>query len=92
MPTTVSPDLVTRKEAEQQRLRDLSGQSIREDTVIVEVLYLDQWVRFDLSAMEAQYLSAADLVVRYLAPALQAVKLPRAAADADPSSSSTPSL
>ena len=49
---------VSREEAEQFRLVALSAQSERDDVVLIEMLYRDHWVRLDVSAMEAQYLSA----------------------------------
>ncbi len=60
-----------------ERLSVLSAQSERDDVVLIEVLYRDKWVQFDVSAMEAKYLSADELVQRYLKKAFDAVSLPR---------------
>ena len=73
-------------EAERVHLRALSEQSTRDDTVLVEVVYGQRWARFDLTAMEAQHLPLAELVSRFLVPALEAVQLSRSAG-ADQSSS-----
>lgn len=61
----------------QQRLAQLSAQSERDDVVLIEVLYRDKWVQFDISAMEAKYLSPEELMKRFFAKALAAVSLPR---------------
>ena len=76
---------VSREEAEQFRLVALSAQSERDDVVLIEMLYRDHWVRLDVSAMEAQYLSAEELVKRYLVPAFEAMQLHRTAALAEAS-------
>ena len=73
-------------EAERAHLRALSQQSTRDDTVLVELVYRGHWARFDMTAMEAQHLPLAELVTRYLAPALAAAGITRSAG-ADPSSS-----
>lgn len=77
---------VAEQEAEQRRLRRLRAQSEREDTLLVEVVYRDRYVTFDLPSMEARYLSVEALITRYLWPALQGLELTRAT-DADSSSS-----
>ena len=87
MPMTTTETALDAEIADQGRLSRLAAQSERDDTVLIEVLYRNRWVRFDVSVMEIQYLSDADLIKRYLMPALEAVHLNRRAAEAGPASS-----
>lgn len=80
---------MTVEQFERDRLAHLAAQSDAEDVVFVELVYRGKWVRFDLSAMQAQYLTAEALVARYLSPALAAVSLPRDAAGSSASETSS---
>ena len=87
MTTTAAAETVDQEHADQARLSTLAAQSERDDTVLIEMVYRTHWVRFDVSVMEMQYLSAADLVTRHLLPALRALQITERAAEADPASS-----
>ena len=65
--------------ADASTLADLSAQSERDDVVIIELLYRQQWVRFDVSAMEALHVAPDVLMARYFHQALEVVGLPRSA-------------
>jgi hypothetical protein len=72
---TVPAKTYTLAEADAQRLRDLAAISEDADEIFVEVVYHKQWVRFSLSAMEAKYLSTAELWDRHFGKALRAVQV-----------------
>lgn len=80
---SLSPEALDRA-----RLWALSAQSSRDDVVLVEMLYRGQWIRFDISHLEAVHVDAATLFARYFGKALTAVGIDRAPA-ADSSASST---
>ena len=61
-------------EADRARLARLSAASKEHDAVLVEVLYGDKWVRFDLSAMQLQHV--ADVARDHFARALVDVGAP----------------
>ena len=62
-------------QAELDRLARLSAQSDRDDVAIVEIIYKDRFVRFDISTMQAHHLTAAQLVARCFVEAFEAVHL-----------------
>ena len=87
MTTTITAEAIDQENADQARLSKLAAQSERDDTVLIEMVYRTHWVRFDVSVMEMQYLSAADLVTRHILPALRGLQITERAAEADPASS-----
>lgn len=71
-------DPLTVAEAAQIHLADLAAHAEKTDVAIVLVVYRGKWAQFDLSTMEAKYLSPAELFDRHLTEALAAVDLTRA--------------
>lgn len=65
-------------EAAMVHVAELAAQAEREDTVVCLLVYRGKWAQFDLSTMEAKYLSPDELFVRHLDEALAAVDLTRA--------------
>lgn len=78
----------TPEAADLRRMSVLSAQSKRDDVLLIEVLFHDRWVRFDLSLLEAKHVAAMTLFERYFGKALSAVGIARDPA-ADLSASST---
>ena len=58
-----------------ERLQRLAAQSEHDDALIVELVYHDKFVQFDISAMELKYLSMADIIDRYFAKAFADVQV-----------------
>ncbi len=90
---TVPTKTYTLVEADAQRVRDLSALSDYADTVFVEVVYRNKWVRFDISAMEAKYLTPDVLMSRYFGKALTDVQAtPSDGSEAEMSASAASSV
>lgn len=78
---------VTRTDAEYnaRRLKRLAGQSADQDALLVEMVFHDRYVQFDISAMELQHVPIEELWRRHIAPALTAVHVPpQVVADPEP--------
>lgn len=88
MGETVLEPLAAVEAADRLRLSTLAGQSERDNTVLVEFVFRDQWVRFDISKLEAEHVTGVTLFERYFGKALAAVGIPRDAADSSLSSTS----
>lgn len=57
------------------RLSRLAATSAHEDTLLVELVYHDKFVQFDISAMELKYLPLAEVIHRYFEQAFADVQV-----------------
>ena len=80
-------ELPTQHEA--ARLAALNAQSERDDVALVEIVYKGRFARFDISTMQAQYLTPQQLVERCFVEAFKAVQLPTLLAESSAFSSSS---
>ncbi len=60
---------------DRKTLPQLAAQSADEDTLIVELVYHDRYVQFDISAMELKYLPMAEIIARHFSKAFAAVQV-----------------
>ena len=72
------PPLTTaqREQAEADRLAHLAHQSASQDVAFVEIVYKNCYVQFDISTMQAQHLTAQQLLERCFAKPFADVHLP----------------
>lgn len=83
------PDHYTLEDADAERLAALSGISCANNSVHLEVLYRDRWVRFDLSGMETLFASPSDLFTRHFDRVFKDLGLDRSSAVQDTAVSSS---
>ena len=69
-------DAAVKADANAERLADLSALSKEHDAVLVEVLYRDRWVRFDIATMQLRHLPRADVIAATFSKALADVGAP----------------
>jgi hypothetical protein len=58
------------------RLHRLAAQSFNTDKIIIEMLYCDRVVTFDIPFMEAKYVAPSELFRRYFVKAFAAINVP----------------
>lgn len=63
--------------AETRRLKRIAAHAQDADVLCVECVYGHQVVRFEISSLELQHVSPADLWTRYGQPAFTTLSLPR---------------
>lgn len=63
---------------ERERLLELSKQSARDDVALVEIVYRGRWVKFDISSMQASFLTLEQLVDRCFRQPFEVLALPLA--------------
>jgi phosphoribosylaminoimidazole-succinocarboxamide synthase len=61
-----------------EHLAAVAAESMANDTVIIEVVYQQQWIKFDIPVMQLKYLPIEEITRRYLVGAFAAVKAPTA--------------
>lgn len=64
-----------------ERLQRLAAQSQHEDTLMVELVYHDRYVQFDISAAELKYLPMTEIIDRYFSKAFADVQVTIGEAD-----------
>ena len=64
------------QQAEGPRLAALNAQSERDDAALVEIVYKGRWVRFDISTMQASFLTLDQLVDRCFRQPFAVLQLP----------------
>lgn len=77
------------EQAEQERLARLSAQSVRDDVALFEIVYQGRFVKFDVSTMQAEYLTPQQLLEQCFSPAFDAVRLKTLVAESSALSSSS---
>lgn len=69
---------ITLEGLERDRVLALSAQSERDDVAIIEIVYRGRWCKFDISAMQASFLTLEQLVDRCFRQPFEVVQLPLA--------------
>ena len=62
--------------ASDHRLADLAAKSHNEDTILVEMVYCNKYVQFDMPFMQVKYLPIEEIVRRYFEHAFAAIDVP----------------
>lgn len=69
---------LTPEQADRNRLAALATQSVLQDVAFVEIVYKGRWVRFDISTIQASFLSLDQLVDRCFREPFQVLQMPLA--------------